>query len=119
MRRNKSPQIVGAMEASKVNRRKHFTRYENQIQFDRSLLPTPAKYYSGEFPGMKIKTEWVKVHCCFHENDTSPSLNLNMVNGNYRCFACGEKGGDIITFHRRRYKKSFKQTLIALGVYHG
>lgn len=31
-------------------------------------------------------------HCCFHENDKTPSLSINIENGLYRCFSCGKTG---------------------------
>ncbi len=91
---------------------------KKEFQFDRSLLPTPAKYYSHEFPGLKIKSEWVLVRCCFHE-DRKPSLNISMIDGHFKCHACGTKGCDIISFHRQRYNIGFIATLKGLGVHHG
>jgi len=93
---------------------------QNKISFtnfNRALLPTPANYYSKEFPGLKIKQEWVKVLCCFHQ-DKTPSLNINMVDGHFKCFACGAKGHDIISFHRLRYGSNFIETLRSLGCHH-
>lgn len=90
---------------------------KSALKFNRSLLPTPAHYYSREFPGLKIKSEWVKVRCCFHE-DQIPSLSISMIDGHFRCFACGAKGHDIIAFHRFRYGLNFIETLKALGAHH-
>jgi DNA primase len=91
---------------------------KRQIKFNRSLLPTPAKYYSQQFPGLKIKSEWVKVHCCFHE-DNKPSLSISMIDGHFKCHACDAKGCDIISFHQQRYKLGFCHTLKDLGVHYG
>lgn len=104
-------QIARAYEKSKQfnSNRKQFNR-----TFDRDLLPTPAEYYVSEFPGLKIKSEWIKVKCCFHE-DKTPSLSINMVNGNFRCFSCGEKGGDVLAFHRKRYGLAFFEAVKQLG----
>ncbi len=90
---------------------------KNKKKFNRALLPTPSEYYSKQFPGLKIKLEWVRVKCCFHEPDNNPSLSISMVNGNFKCFACGAKGCDIIAFHRLRYKLSFIETINFFGAW--
>lgn len=84
--------------------------------FKREALPTPAKYYSEQFSDLKIKGEWVQVHCPFHE-DQKPSLSINMVQGHFKCHACGEKGCDIIAFHQKRYGFDFVTTVKALGAW--
>lgn len=87
-------------------------------KFDRDLLPTPAKYYSQQFKNFRIKSEWVKVICPFHD-DHNPSLNVNLVFGGFRCFVCGAHGCDVLAFQMQRYKQSFKQAAIALGAWRG
>lgn len=91
----------------------------DNIKFDRNLLPAPAKYYGKQFPGMKINSEWVKVRCCFHQPDNNPSLNISMINGHFKCFSCGAKGGDVIAFHQQRYKLGFKDAVRSLGAQEG
>lgn len=88
------------------------------MKFNRSLLPTPEKYYNQQFPGLKVKSTWVNVRCCFHE-DHIPSLSINMIDGHFKCHACDTKGCDIVSFHQQRYKLGFRETLKALGVHHG
>lgn len=89
--------------------------YQNKV-FDRSLLPSPATYYCKQFPNLRIKSEWVKVICPFHD-DHNPSLSINMVKGNFICHGCGTKGHDIIAFQEKRYKQSFPQAVTALGAW--
>lgn len=86
-------------------------------KFDRYLLPTPSHYYSTQFSKLKIRSEWVSVHCCFHTDDR-PSLRLHMISGAFRCFGCGAKGCDIIAFHRLRYKLNFINTVDLFGAWH-
>lgn len=78
-------------------------------------LPSPEIYYQQQFPNLRqTKQHWTSVQCCFHE-DRQPSLRLNLTNGGFRCFGCGARGGNVISFHCQRYQLSFVQSLIALG----
>jgi hypothetical protein len=112
----KSRPIVGTKRANQFYQQGHFTRNNHHRKFDRSLLPAPEAYYNKEFPKLKIKSEWVKVHCCFHD-DSTPSLSINMVDGHYRCFACGIKGGDVLAFHRLRYGLNFVDAVNHFGAW--
>lgn len=119
MQQIKSPRIVGAKRACQVHRRINFTKNKDRRKFDRSLLPAPAVYYSQEIQNLKIKSEWIQTHCCFHD-DSKPSLGINMNDGHFRCFACGAKGGDILAFHRLRYGMSFTEAVDYFGAWnHG
>ena len=118
--KNKSSRtIASVLRAEFLNRPIHVTakldRYTQR--FNRSLLPTPASYYNKEFPGLKIKSEWVKIKCCFHQPDNHPSLSISMVNGHFRCFSCGAKGCDVVAFHMLRYKISFINTITFMGAW--
>ena len=113
---NKRPHFVGAMRANNNNRSRNLTTKRYDRKFDRSLLPAPASYYSNEFSGLKTKSEWVNVCCCFHD-DFRPSLSINMVIGNFKCHACGAKGHDIIAFHMQRYDTTFPQAVTYFGAW--
>ncbi|STX44497.1 DNA primase [Legionella donaldsonii] len=119
MKIERNPQFVGATRAYKTNLSSDFNLKVTERKFDRSLLPTPAAYYSKQFQNLKIKSEWIMVRCCFHD-DSTPSLSINMVSGHFRCFGCGAKGFDVLAFHRLRYKLSFKDAVNQLGAWsHG
>jgi len=101
----------------------HSETYNNKVYrnckksfVDHDLLPTPASYYSNQFPNLNIKSEWVKVLCPFHDDHT-PSLNINTAFGGYRCWACGAKGGDVLAFQMQRYSQTFKEAAIALNAW--
>ncbi len=113
---NNRPQSVGTMRANNNNRRSNFTTKQYKRKFDRALLPAPTSYYCKQFPGLKIKSEWVKAPCCFHD-DNNPSLNINIVHGNFKCHACGIKGHDVIAFHMQRYEITFPQAVTELGAW--
>ena len=92
-------------------------KYTGQnFNFDRLRLPSPASYYSMQFPGININRKFVKVLCPFHE-DTRPSLSIDMEEGWYKCHACGEGGGGITKFHMTRYSLTYKQTIKELEAF--
>ena len=57
--------------------------------------------------------------CPFHKNgcERNASLSMHPRDGYYRCFACGNKGGDVIAFYRAVTGASFKQTIEILGAH--
>ena len=118
MRSNNEKAVGSYQTAFTKQNQSNYTKYQQKYTnyFDRSLLPTPAEYYSQEFPNMRIKSEWVKVCCPFHD-DHNPSLGINMVSGHFRCHACGAKGHDVLAFQMQRYQQTFKQAAIALGAW--
>jgi hypothetical protein len=61
------------------------------------------------------------VYCPFHKGgkERNPSLSMNVKDGHYKCFACGEKGGDVIAFYRAVTGAGFMEALKVLGVHHG
>jgi hypothetical protein len=89
-------------------------------KFDRTRLPHPENYYAREFPEIKqikLKSEWFNVRCCFHQ-DVHPSLGIHLVSGGFHCFACGVKGGDVLAFHRLRYRLRFLEAVNQLGAWY-
>jgi hypothetical protein len=85
-------------------------------RFNSFRLPKPSHYYAQYFPNLKIHTECVSVHCCFHD-DAHPSLRLNLRNGAFRCFGCGAKGGDVLAFHQQRFQLTFIEAVSFLGAW--
>jgi len=75
-------------------------------RFNKSRLITPRNYYTPFFPQFDIKKKWIKVLCPFHD-DEAPSLSINTEKGCFKCWGCGEKGGDIISFHMKKHGMSF------------
>lgn len=114
--KNKNPN-VDAKGFNDSNQRLNSTRKRFSRQFNRALLPTPADYYSKQFPKFKIKSEWVNVNCCFHSPDSEPSLSLNMVDGHFKCHACDAKGGNVLDFHLLRYKVCFVEAINFFGAW--
>ncbi len=94
--------------------RSYFSR--RQRQFNPHHLPAPIHYYRHLFPKLSAITGWVSVRCCFHE-DARPSLRINLDFGGFHCFGCGEKGGDIIAFHQKRYQLTFVEAVNYFGAW--
>ena len=83
-------------------------------QFRKNQLPNPSEYFSVQGLNLIGGGEWRSAICPFHE-DNKPSLRIRIENGAFRCLACGEKGGDILAFHQKRYGLAFKDAARALG----
>ncbi len=87
--------------------------------FDRSALPPPRTFYQREF-GSDLGRErrgWAQTKCCFHDGQSKTSLSLNLMEGNFFCFSCGIKGGDVVKFVMLREKLDFKRAAQSLGVW--
>lgn len=87
---------------------------------DRSALPSAESYYRKQLKklGKPSADGWTPAHCPFHD-DQHESLSVNFQHGGFFCFGCGERGGDIIEFQRKRYGQSFKEACQALGAWRG
>lgn len=76
----------------------------------------PESYYRQTLPALKGKPNargWILAVCPLH-GDTDPSLSINLKNGGFHCFGCGEKG-DLIRFHSLLCRLSFKDTIADLA----
>jgi len=114
---NKRPRFAGTMRANRNNLQSNSTGNKYKRKFDRALLPTPTNYYYKQFPDLKIKSKSVKVRCCFHEPDDNPSLLISMIDGHFKCLACGIKGHDVLAFHMQRYDATFTQAVTYFGAW--
>jgi DNA primase len=55
---------------------------------------------------------WVIAGLCpFHNDTTEGSFKINTETGQFICFSCGAKGGDIIAFTMKRYDLWFLDAL--------
>lgn len=55
--------------------------------------------------------------CCPIHGERTPSLSIHLVRGNWRCFACGESGGDVLELYRRTRGLSFRVAAQELGAW--
>lgn len=85
---------------------------------DRASLPTPLAYLSQRgHLGRGQHGEWVSITCPVHKSgaEKHPSLRVNLVDGHFRCMACGAKGGDLISLHRLFTGLGFRDAVHDLG----
>ena len=86
--------------------------------FNRSLIPAPASILM-QF-GVQVKytngAGYLVCNCPFHE-DTNPSFNMHSIEGNFKCYSCGVKGGDVIAFYQQKTGKRFVDTIKDLGAW--
>ncbi len=87
--------------------------------FDRGSLPPARMVYEREF-GQALGRErrgWAQTKCCFHDGKSKTSLSVNLQEGQFCCFKCGAKGGDVVAFVRLRYKLTFIEAAKELGAW--
>jgi hypothetical protein len=82
-------------------------------KFNTASLLTPIEYYTGQFSKLKSNKKWSNVICPFHD-DKTPSLSLNLETGGFFCHACQTKGGNLISFHMKRYSMNYKEAISVL-----
>ena len=85
---------------------------------DRDSLPTPAQYLSHRgLLKRKPRGEWAAIRCPVHKGGTesNPSLRVSLVDGHFKCMACGEAGGDIVALHRIIAGVGFMDAVRELG----
>ena len=86
----------------------------SKYTLNRSGMLSVETYLDREGLDWKKSGAAALLRCPFHD-DTRPSLLLNLADGHYRCLACGERGGDLIAFHRQRTGLGFAEAVRELG----
>ena len=71
----------------------------------------PESFYRQQltWKGKPNGKGWILAACPFHA-DSDPSLAVNLQNGGFRCFGCGEKG-DLISFHAKLNHLAFRDAI--------
>jgi hypothetical protein len=86
--------------------------------FKRDSLPRPQDFYERELGRLSRPSRgWAKATCVFHHPDRHPSLNVNLISGAFKCFACQSSGGSVIDFVMLRDGMGFKTAAQALGAW--
>ena len=103
----------------KANRPARF----NQGQFDKAALPAPVAILQriGIKPSRTNAGWYMQIACPFHKagEEKNASLSMHNVNGNFRCFACGAHGGDVLSFWMQHTGQTFKHAAQELGAWKG
>lgn len=84
------------------------------MSFNKDGLPAPLTYCSDEGLQLEGRGIWRTTWCEFHEGR---SLRINTKSGAWVCMNCGEKGGDILSLHMRRYHVEFVEACKGLGAW--
>jgi CHC2-type zinc finger protein len=85
---------------------------------DHSSLPAPAHYLAERGLLMrKPRGEWTQIRCPAHKrgDERNPSMSVSLVDGHFRCHACGASGGDVLALHRLVTGLGFRESVVDLG----
>jgi DNA primase len=75
-------------------------------------------FYERE--GQKVRSTgsniWKEAGTCpFHNDRKAGSFRINSLNGAFKCFSCGAKGGDIIEYTKKKYEIPFIEAIQKLS----
>ena len=90
----------------------------NKPTLQRNSLPSPHAYLiQRQLIKHSARGEWVLITCPVHKGgeEKRPSLSVSLLDGHFRCFACGAAGGDILALHRLITGQTFMQAVRDLG----
>ncbi len=87
---------------------------DHHIRFCRDHLPSAAEYWARHLGHLAGGGPWRTALCPLH-GDKRPSLRVNVQSGAWRCMSCGAAGGDVLSFHMRRYGLPFVEAASDLG----
>ncbi|MDG0025950.1 CHC2 zinc finger domain-containing protein [Trinickia sp. Y13] len=89
-------------------------------RFNRDCVPTVADVLAllSIEAGKPNGSGYTQVRCPIH-GESNPSLSIHLERGNWRCFACGEAGGDALELYRRARGLRFTQAARELGAWEG
>ena len=85
---------------------------------DRTSLPTPNQYLTERgLLKRRPRAEWAAIICPVHKGgaEKTPSLSVSMIDGHFRCMACGASGGDLVALHRLITGAGFLEAVRDLG----
>jgi len=87
-----------------------------KANFCRDRLPSVGDVLGllGIEPPKPNGSGYTQVKCLIHGED-NPSLSIHLERGNWKCFACGEAGGDALELYRRVRSLTFAQAARELG----
>lgn len=84
----------------------------------RPSLPDPLEYLIGRgLLAREAHGRWVALRCPVHKGgaEKNPSLRVSLIDGHFRCMACGASGGDLIALHRLITGLGFRDAVRDLG----
>lgn len=98
-------------ELSQIEQRERFRRMVEDVVSNTDLVELIEPFIEG---GLRQQGQSFVGLCPFH-SDSNPSLSVTPSKGVYRCWSCdaglnGSSGGNAITFVRRYFNKSFRES---------
>lgn len=84
----------------------------------RPSLPDPLQYLTERgLLARKPRDRWVAIRCPAHKGgaEKTPSLRVSLIDGHFKCMACGASGGDIVALHRLITGLGFRDAVRDLG----
>ena len=99
----------------------HYHRLFGQprgCRLDRTSIPAPVSYLAQRgLLTTKPRGEWASIRCPSHKggDEQHASMRVSLVDGHFRCHACGAKGGDIVALHRLVTGSGFREAVQDLG----
>jgi putative DNA primase/helicase len=91
------------------------TRTTTKGEFHKELLPDAVSYFAQYRLPLVGKGKQRQGACPIHGG--SDSLSVNVESGCWFCFSCGEKGGDMLDFHRKVHGVGFVEAARELGAW--
>ena len=92
--------------------------HNGRKRLDHRSLPTPLQYLSAHgLLKRKPRSEWAAIVCPAHKDgaEKNPSLRVSLIDGHFRCMACGARGGDGVAWHRLITGRGFIEAVRDLG----
>lgn len=93
---------------------KHYTFQQNTTDEIKEHVDA-YEFYLSEQQLSHLKpssNKWMIAGICpFHNDTTEGSFKINTETGQFICFSCGAKGGDIIAFTMKKYDLTFLDAL--------
>lgn len=89
-----------------------------RMRLDAASLPSPAEYLaSWKLIAKPSGGSSAAIRCPLHKagGERNPSMVVNLLDGHFKCFACGAKGGDIVALHRLITGLPFRAAVRDLG----
>ncbi len=84
-------------------------------EFIPERLPDAATYFESEGLTFQGRSKWRSTQCVFHGG--SDSLRVNCESGAWVCMACGEKGGDVLSYAMRAHDLGFVEAARRFDAY--
>ena len=83
----------------------------------RSIAPHDFFSKEQQQPNLNSKSsKWATAGLCpFHDDTKTGTFKINLETGAFKCWSCGARGGDIITFLQMRDGLSFPEALKKLS----